>query len=51
MLQKNLVYAVGLALELCHEDVLRDSQYFGQFGRVVKVRAPACVASFDGASF
>lgn len=37
VLQRTLVYAVGLALELCHEDLLRDSSYFGQFGKVVKV--------------
>lgn len=37
VLQKNLVYAVGLSLDVCFEDVLRDPQYFGQFGKVVKI--------------
>lgn len=38
VVQPNLVYAVGLPLELCNEDVLRDHDYFGQFGKLLKVR-------------
>lgn len=33
VVQPNLVYAVGLSLDICHEEALRDQQYFGQFGR------------------
>jgi hypothetical protein len=39
VVQRNLVYVVGLALELCYEDLLKGPDYFGQFGKVVKVRA------------
>ncbi|EFN58458.1 hypothetical protein CHLNCDRAFT_20051, partial [Chlorella variabilis] len=37
VVQPTLVYAVGLSLEICHEEALRDAQYFGQFGRTVKI--------------
>ena len=37
VVQRNLVYVVGLALELCYEDLLKGPEYFGQFGKVVKV--------------
>lgn len=37
VLQKNLVYAVGLAAEICDEELLKGSQYFGQFGKIIKV--------------
>jgi hypothetical protein len=44
VVQPNLVYAVGLGLEICHEEVLKESEFFGQFGKSVKVScAPACV--------
>ena len=39
VVQRNLVYVVGLALELCSEDTLKAGDYFGQFGRIVKVGA------------
>ena len=38
VVQRNLVYAVGLSMDICHEDILRSSEYFGQFGKPVKVR-------------
>ena len=38
VVQRNLVYVVGLALELCAEETLRAPNYFGQFGRIVKAR-------------
>lgn len=37
VVQPNLVYAVGLSLDICHEEALRDQHYFGQFGRTVKI--------------
>jgi hypothetical protein len=37
VVQPNLVYAVGLSLDICHEEALRDAQYFGQFGRTLKI--------------
>ena len=38
VVQRNLVYVVGLALELCYEDLLKTDKYFGQFGKIIKVR-------------
>jgi len=37
VVQRNLVYVVGLAMDICYEDVLRGSEYFGQFGKPIKV--------------
>ncbi|DBA67238.1 TPA: hypothetical protein ACH3X2_001548 [Trebouxia sp. C0005] len=36
VVQRNLVYAVGLAMELCYEDTLMGPEYFGAFGKMVK---------------
>ena len=30
------MYVVGLALELCHEDLLKTDKYFGHFGKIIK---------------
>ena len=44
VVQRNLVYVVGLALELCYEDLLKGPDYFGQFGKIVKVIiCPCCM--------
>ena len=40
VVQRNLVYVVGLALELCYEDLLKTDKYFGQFGKIIKVSRP-----------
>ncbi len=40
VVQRNLVYAVGLSMDICHEDILRSPEYFGQFGKPVKVQHP-----------
>lgn len=37
VVQPNLVYAVGLPMDICHEDVLRENEFFGQFGKTVKI--------------
>ena len=37
VVQPNLVYTVGLAMDICHEDVLKEPAYFGQFGKLVKI--------------
>lgn len=36
VVQRNLVYAVGLAMEICYEDTLMGPEYFGAFGKMVK---------------
>ncbi|KAL6905965.1 hypothetical protein ACP4OV_003566 [Aristida adscensionis] len=37
VIQRNLVYIVGLPANLCHESVLERREYFGQYGKVLKV--------------
>lgn len=37
ILQRNLVYAVGLSLSICNEETLRQKDYFGQFGKIKKI--------------
>ena len=37
VVQPNLVYAVGIIMDICNEDTLKGSEFFGQFGKTVKV--------------
>ena len=37
VVQPNLVYAVGLALDICTEEALRGAEFFGAYGRTLKV--------------
>ncbi|KAJ1657599.1 transcriptional repressor general negative regulator of transcription subunit 4 [Dispira simplex] len=37
VIQKNLVYVIGLTPRLASEEVLRQHEYFGQFGKITKV--------------
>ncbi|XP_010557304.1 PREDICTED: uncharacterized protein LOC104826353 isoform X2 [Tarenaya hassleriana] len=37
VIQRNLVYIVGLPLDLADEDLLQRKEYFGQYGKVLKV--------------
>ena len=37
VVQKNLVYVLGLPPKLCTEDVLKSNDYFGQYGKITKV--------------
>ncbi|XP_017641784.1 uncharacterized protein LOC108483087 isoform X2 [Gossypium arboreum] len=37
VIQRNLVYIVGLPLGLADEDLLQQLEYFGQYGKVLKV--------------
>lgn len=37
VIQRNLVYIVGLPLNLADEDLLQRKEYFGQYGKVLKV--------------
>ena len=36
VVQPNLVYTVGLAMDICHEGILKEYEFFGQFGKMVK---------------
>ena len=46
VVQRNLVYVVGLALELCHEDLLKTDKYFGQFGKIIKASRHRSICHF-----
>ena len=37
VMQKNLVFVVGLSTKIAEESVLRRSEYFGKFGKILKV--------------
>lgn len=37
VIQRNLVYIVGLPLNLADEDILQRREYFSQYGKVLKV--------------
>ncbi|XP_047973962.1 uncharacterized protein LOC125216318 isoform X1 [Salvia hispanica] len=37
VIQRNLVYVVGLPLNLADEDLLQSREYFGQYGKALKV--------------
>ncbi|KAI9076163.1 hypothetical protein K1719_041861 [Acacia pycnantha] len=37
VIQRNLVYIVGLPLNLADEEILQHREYFGQYGKVLKV--------------
>ena len=39
VVQRNLVYAVGLPLHTCREEVLKRNEWFGKFGKIVKISA------------
>ncbi|OMO72621.1 hypothetical protein CCACVL1_17696 [Corchorus capsularis] len=37
VIKRNLVYVIGLPLDLADEDLLQRKEYFGQYGKVLKV--------------
>lgn len=37
VLQRNLVYVVGLPPSIAREEILRKKEYFGKFGKIIKV--------------
>jgi CCR4-NOT transcription complex subunit 4 len=37
ILQRNLVYVIGLSASVAKEEVLRKKEYFGRFGKILKV--------------
>ena len=45
-MQENLVYVMGLAPRIADNDILRRPEYFGKFGRILKVAvSPPATAS------
>ena len=43
MIQRNLVYVVGLSSRCCKEDVLRKNDFFGKYGRFSNFRCQSIV--------
>lgn len=39
VVQRNLLYVIGLPITLANEDLLRKAEYFGQYGKITKVVA------------
>lgn len=39
VVQRNLVYVIGLPISLANEDLLRKPEYFGQYGKISKIVA------------
>lgn len=37
VIQKNLVYVIGISARIAHEPILSEPQYFGQFGKILKI--------------
>ena len=37
VVQKNLVYVLGLSTSVATEDILRQSDFFGQYGKITKI--------------
>jgi hypothetical protein len=37
IVQQNLVYAVGIPLDICTEETLKSNEFFGSFGKTIKV--------------
>lgn len=37
VVQKNLVYVIGLPPRIANEEILRQHDYFGQYGKIIKV--------------
>ncbi|KAG6415084.1 hypothetical protein SASPL_122486 [Salvia splendens] len=49
VIQRNLVYVVGLPLNLADEDILQSREYFGQYGKALKEEeAVRCIQSVHG---
>lgn len=37
VIQKNLVYVIGISARIAHEHILKEPEYFGQFGKILKI--------------
>lgn len=37
VIQKNLVYVIGISTRITNEAILREHEYFGQFGKILKI--------------
>lgn len=37
VIQRNLVYVIGISARIAHENILKEPEYFGQYGKIVKI--------------
>lgn len=37
VVQKNLVYVIGISAKIAHEHILKEPEFFGQFGKIIKI--------------
>merc|ERR1719183_1176994 len=37
VIQRNLVYVIGLSLNICKDEILKRFDYFGKYGKLIKV--------------
>ena len=37
VVQRNLVYVIGISARIASENVLKDTEFFGQFGKIIKI--------------
>jgi hypothetical protein len=37
VIQRNLVYVIGISARIANENILKENEYFGQYGRIVKI--------------
>ncbi len=37
VVQRNLVYVIGISAKIAHEHILKETEFFGQFGKIIKI--------------
>ena len=37
VVQRNLVYVIGISAKIAHEHILKEAEFFGQFGKIIKI--------------
>ena len=37
VVQRNLVYVIGISAKIAHEHILKEPEFFGQFGKIIKL--------------
>ena len=48
VIQRNLVYLVGIPTAMCKEEILRKAEYFGKYGSIVKLQVSCPTAPANG---
>ena len=48
VIQRNLVYVVGIPTAMCKEEILRKAEYFGKYGSIIKLQVSCPTAPANG---